>query len=167
MSRVKPPQTGRTPATLLFVGERPSQRAVQLGVTWRDGALAACTLFDALRSAGYDPGEHCFCNLYRSPERGAATDMTNERQAIQAIRRAARSGLTIVGMGRLVQRVLEREGVPHLRLIHPAARGAIRGRRQYRQHVREVLPVAKWRTHTGETEGVENSKRDERTGSWC
>lgn len=103
---------------------------MQHGVKWRDGALAACTLFDALHSAGYAPGEHRFRNLYRSPERGATTDTGDERRAMLATRRATRSGLRIVGMGKLVQRVLEREGIPHLSLIHPAARGVIKGRKQ-------------------------------------
>lgn len=32
----------------LFVGERPSPKAATMGVTWRDGRLAAKQLFDAL-----------------------------------------------------------------------------------------------------------------------
>ena len=55
------------------------------------------------------------------------------------MRSLADEGLPIVGMGRLVQRTLERAGVPHLRLVHPAARGAIRARAAYQAHVAAVL----------------------------
>ena len=58
----------------LFVGERPSQRAVRMGVTWSDGALAGATLFDELRNLGVEPTRQCYRNLYASPVRGAATD---------------------------------------------------------------------------------------------
>ena len=39
----------------------------------------------------------------------------------------------------LVQRALGRAGVAHRRLIHPAARGAIRARATYQAHVATVL----------------------------
>lgn len=123
----------------LFVGERPSDRAVQMGVTWSDGALAGATLFDALRNLGLDPSQQSYRNLYTSPVRGAATDREDEREAIGEIKRAQERGLTVVGMGRIVQRVLMREGIPHLQLRHPAARGRERLRARYHTHARDVL----------------------------
>ncbi|MGH2356306.1 MAG: hypothetical protein ACRDJN_32270, partial [Chloroflexota bacterium] len=51
----------------------------------------------------------------------------------------ARPRPVIVGMGRLVQRVLAAAGIPHRALIHPAARGAIRQTACYRAHVAAVL----------------------------
>lgn len=123
----------------LFVGERPSDRAVRMGVTWRDGALAGATLFDALRNLGLDPSQQSYRNLYNSPVRGAATDREDEREAIGKIKRAQGCGLTIVGMGRIVQRVLTREGIPHLQLRHPAARGRDRLRARYHDHAHDVL----------------------------
>lgn len=66
----------------LFVGERPSDRAVRMGVTWGDGALAGATLFDALRSLEVDPSRQSYRNLYTSPVRGAATDSEDEREAV-------------------------------------------------------------------------------------
>ena len=123
----------------LFVGERPSDRAVRMGVTWSDGALAGATLFDALRNLGMDPSQQSYRNLYTSPVRGAVTDRVDEREAVCEIKRAQERGLTIVGMGRIVQRVLTREGIPHLQLRHPAARGRERLRTRYHIHARDVL----------------------------
>src|SRR5437588_13050379 len=105
---------GRGRGLFLFVGERPSRRAVRMGVTWSDGALAGATLFDALRNLGVDPSQQCYRNLYTSPVRGAATDSEDERETVDKIKRELERGLTIVGMGRIVQRVLMREGIPHL-----------------------------------------------------
>jgi hypothetical protein len=42
-------------------------------------------------------------------------------------------------MGRIVQRVLTRENIPHLQLKHSAARGRGRLRCLYRAPAREVL----------------------------
>jgi uracil-DNA glycosylase len=130
---------GRERGLFLFVGERPSDRAVRMGVTWNDGALAGATLFDALRSLGLDPSRQRYRNLYTSPVRGAATDSEDEREAVGDIRLELERGLTIVGMGRIVQRVLAREGIPHLQLRHPAARGRERLRPRYHNHAHDVL----------------------------
>ncbi len=78
-------------------------------------------------------------NLYCSPSRGDRKDPADERQALRRIRRAHRAGLLVVGMGRIVQRVLSKASVEHLRLHHPAARGRIRLRSRYGRHLREVL----------------------------
>src|ERR671933_230064 len=121
----------------LFVGERPSMRAVRMGVTWSDGALAGATLFDALRNLSLDPSRQRYRNLYTSPVRGAATDREDEREAIAEIKRAQERGLTVVGMGRIVQRALTRAGIPHLQLRHPAARGRERLRARYQSHARD------------------------------
>jgi hypothetical protein len=110
-----------------------------MGVAWSDGALAGATLFDALRNLGVDPSQQSYRNLYTSPVRGAATDREDEREAVGEIKRAQERGLTIVGMGLIVQRVLTREGIPHLQLRHPAARGRERLRARYHTHARNVL----------------------------
>jgi len=130
---------GRERGLFLFVGERPSDRAIRMGVTWSDGALAGATLFDALRSLGIDPSQQRYRNLYNSSVRGATTDSDDEKEAVGEIRRELERGLTVVGMGRIVQQVLTREGIPHLRLRHPAARGRERLRARYHTHARDVL----------------------------
>lgn len=125
--------------TFLFVGERPSARALELGISWESGGLAARQLFDALEHSGWNPREQRYTNLYRSPVRGDLKDAADERRALARIRRARRAGILVVGMGKIVQRVLTEAGVEHLRLHHPAARGSLRLRSRYRRHLREVL----------------------------
>ena len=111
---------------LLFVGERRSQAALRMGVRWQDGRLAAKQLFDALRAAGVDPKRCEFVNWW-------------ERGARQRVSEHTRRGGLVVAMGRRVQRALEKKGVAHLRIVHPAARGAIRKRERYSEHIRDVL----------------------------
>ncbi len=101
-----------------------------MGVTWKDGRLAAKQLFDALRAAGIDPAAARFSNLFEDDDR---------RRVVLALRRAVSRGWTIVAMGKKVQAALLFENIAHLRLIHPAARGRIRGKQRYADHVRSVL----------------------------
>jgi hypothetical protein len=49
------------------------------------------------------------------------------------------AGGLVIAMGRKVQRELERKGFPHLRIVHPAARGTIRKKERYAAHLRAVL----------------------------
>ena len=110
----------------LFVGEQRSSRAKELNVYLQDGALAAAPLFDALRACGIDPLACRFTNWF---ERGGKT----------AVKQARKEGMTIVGMGRKVQRALESRRIPHVPIIHPAARGKIRKRENYIAHIEEAL----------------------------
>lgn len=128
--------------TYLFVGERPSAKAVRIGATWRNQRLAGRTLADALRAADLRPEEHRYTNLYRQPVRGAA-DAEDERRALARVRRAARTGAVVVGMGRIVCRVLERERIPHIQMWHPARRGAARKREVFQAHVADVLAAGR------------------------
>lgn len=111
---------------ILFIGERRSERAISMGVTWADGHLAAKTLFDALRECGIDPLECQFVNWF---EPGGSKIVQNH----PGIR---------VAMGRKVQRELERRGLVHIPLIHPAARGTIRLKDNYIAHVKTALEGA-------------------------
>jgi len=110
---------------LVFVGERRSRRAVELGAHWTDGRLCAKTLHDALRRAGVDPAHVVFLNLFHDEP---ADDLPCEN-ALQAVRSLAGTGACIVALGRRVQAALTCAGVAHVGLVHPAARGAIRARR--------------------------------------
>lgn len=107
----------------LFVGEQRSPRAIALGVKWQDGALAAKQLFDALRACGLDPHQQCFVNLF-------------ERGGLSTIKRAQ---IPIIAMGRKVQAELKSRRVSFSSMVHPAARGSIRKKELYSNHVREVL----------------------------
>src|SRR5690349_20740459 len=59
--------------------------------------------------------------------------------ALAAVQEFAAAGYAVVALGRLVARTLTEDGIPHLALRHPAARGAGRARERYRAHVRSVL----------------------------
>ncbi len=118
-----------------FVGERRSRRACAMEVTWEHGRLAARTLFEALRECSIRPERQVFLNLFREGEGGFEVDPA----ALARVRELCRSGMTVVALGRRVQRELTRAGVRHVPLVHPAARGAIRARERYRAHVAEML----------------------------
>ena len=110
------------------------QRAIQMGVRWEHGRLCARTLHAALRAIGLAPEEQGYVNLYFDAEPPALDEAVLAR-----LRTLAEEGVEIVGLGRIVQRALERAGVDHRQLIHPAARGAIRARAAYQAHVATVL----------------------------
>lgn len=107
---------------LLIVGERRSNLAIKRGVRWEDEALAAVPLFQALRVAGIDPAKCRFVNWFENGE---------------AIVRAHTG--RIVGLGQKVQKALAAEGIKHIPLVHPAARGKIRLRANYIAHVVGVM----------------------------
>ena len=107
---------------LLIVGERRSNLAIKRGVRWEDEALAAVPLFQALRAAGVEPGNCRFVNWFEDGE--AVVRQHTGR---------------IVGLGQKVQKALTAEGIKHIPLVHPAARGKIRLRANYIAHVVSVL----------------------------
>ena len=129
----KHPASGH-PTRFVFVGERRSQRAIQMGVRWEHGRLCARTLHAALRAIGLDPEEQGYVNLYSDAEPSALDEAVLAR-----LRLLAEDSVEVVGLGQIVHRALERTGVAHRRLIHPAARGAIRARAAYQAHVALVL----------------------------
>lgn len=117
---------------IVFVGEKRSKRAIEMGVTWDDGALASRSLHDALDYWINDNEKLLFVNLWR--DHGVLNHET-----IRTLRLSVERRRTVVGMGRKVQKKLRELGIRHKELIHPAARGAIRKRANYRMHVLEVL----------------------------
>ena len=126
----------------LFVGERRSPTAIARGWTWESGRLCADTLHRALRAAGIEPSTECeFANLFRDD---APADWSPDLDALALVYRwyVLHGGL-VVALGRRVAAVLERNGIPHRVLTHPAARGAIRKSCRYREHVAEVLGAAR------------------------
>src|SRR5436309_15128788 len=95
------PDTLTRPVTYLFVGERPSRRAVALGATWQNGRLAAKTLHAALRACGLDPAAQHFVNLYRAPV-PSRQDCADEGAALAVIHRHLAAGMVVVGLGQPV-----------------------------------------------------------------
>jgi hypothetical protein len=120
----------------VFVGERPSPRARQMRVTWQDGRLAAKPLHTALRACGIPPETQRYLNLFRT-----YGPLTVKQTALRRLQRWVRAGRTIVALGRRVAQALDAAGIPHLQLVHPAARGRIRNTDRYCAHVHATLSV--------------------------
>ena len=106
----------------LFVGEERSNRAIEMGVTWKDRRLAAAHLSKATDALGIDWNSICFKNVYE--------DDIEDIRSFDGI---------IVGMGRKVERELKKHQISHLYIHHPAARGKIRIIENYKAHVRGQL----------------------------
>lgn len=107
----------------LFVGEKRSNRAIKMGVTLKDGRLAAKQLFDALRYCQIEPSEHEYCNWFE----GGKTRVRKYEDG------------PIVALGNKVAKALNKEGIEHIFIFHPAARGKIRKKELYCAHVKEQL----------------------------
>lgn len=117
---------------LLFIGERRSPTAMRMGVTWEDGRLCAKNLHQALRAIGIEPADCQFRNAF--DDEGRAEPFT-----VHVARAHVERGGEVIALGLRASGVLARDGVPHRVLVHPAARGAIRKRERYEEHVRETL----------------------------
>ena len=117
----------------LCVGEKRSLTAIARGWTWADGHLAARTLHAAMGTLGLEYGhDYMCCNL--CDDHGTASP-----SQLAGIRSFHLDGWQIVALGQVAARVLTAAAIPHLCLIHPAARGAIRRRDRYQAHVAAVL----------------------------
>ena len=97
---------------------------------WQDGRLAAKQLVGALRAAGVDLKQCEFVNWWKRGSR---------QRVVQHVRR----GGLVVAMGRKVGRALKNKGVAHLSIVHPAARGAIRKKERYSEHIRYAFGQGK------------------------
>jgi hypothetical protein len=111
---------------IVFVGEKRSPTAVRKGWTWKDGRLAAKQLFDAFEAIDFNPGQAVFVNLF-------------ETGGMKFVRFARKLDVPVVAMGRKVQQELERSGLQFTPMVHPAARGKIRRKDLYIEHVRSVM----------------------------
>ena len=116
----------------VFIGEEPSKTAILKGWVWGDDHLCSKTLINALNACFIKRESYEFRNLFRNQM--VNQDVINELMELKNI-----EDLSIVGMGKNVQRVLDNLNIPHLKLIHPAARGKIRKTVLYIQHVNQVL----------------------------
>jgi hypothetical protein len=117
---------------LLFIGERRSATAQRMGVTWADGRLCAKNLHEALAAAGIDPVRCEYGNVFEDDGSSNLLDLVRARVH-------ANHGGLVVALGVQAARELARIGIPHRTLTHPAARGAIRKRERYQEHVASVL----------------------------
>ena len=122
----------------IFVGENRSKTAKENGYSWQEcqrtgkPVLSAIRLFDALSKNGLDPRAQVIFNLWND-------DGSLNRFIPEILMELAEDGETIIAMGQKVQAELQRLGIEHKPLIHPAARGKIASKVLYRKHFREVL----------------------------
>jgi hypothetical protein len=128
-----------TSTRYLFVGEKPSDKAKQIGATWESRQLAGRTLADALDALAVGEEARTFINLFGDTPDAPLANTKRVQLRAGRIRARQREGFVIVGLGRNVQQMLEHHGIEHRKLTHPAARGKIRRRDRYAAHVREVL----------------------------
>lgn len=122
---------------LLFVGEQPSKTAAEKGWQWGDEHLCSKTLLEALDNAGVHRSDLQFINLF-----------TDGKVSDDSLAKIKSTTHPVIGMGRKVQKVLARNAVRHIPLVHPAARGLIRKKRQYQLHVRGQFSFYRELMHT-------------------
>jgi hypothetical protein len=112
----------------LFIGEKRSQTAMDNDWHWSDERLSAIQLFGALRALGIEPEGQEFENLW-DDEGGINLSVINYAQHHEHV----------VAMGQKVHQQLERAGVDHITIAHPAARGKIRKKENYLQMLANKL----------------------------
>lgn len=109
----------------LFVGERRSPRAVDMGVTWQDKRLASATLHAAFKACGYR-GRPAFANAFDPWDFPTIYHWRGP----------------VIAMGERAQGQLTAWSIAFIPTVHPAARGRIRVKAVYQQHVAETLKLA-------------------------
>ena len=106
----------------LFVGERRSELAKKMNVTWVDKRLCAGHLSKAVENIGIDWSECTFRNVFE--------DDINEIRSFEGV---------VIAMGRKVERELKKQQIEHEFIYHPATRGTIRIIENYKAHVKEQI----------------------------
>ena len=106
----------------LFVGEKRSELAIKMNVTWKDRRLAAAHLSKATDALGLDWNKLCFKNVYE--------DNIEDIKSFDGI---------VVAMGRKVERELKKHQIEHEFIYHPATRGVVRNIEKYKNHVKERI----------------------------
>lgn len=106
----------------LFVGERRSDLAIKMNVTWIDKRLAAAQLVKALEPIGIKWEECDFINVFE--------DDINKIRDYKGI---------VIAMGRKVERELKKNNIPHEFIYHPATRGTVRKTENYQLHVKQQI----------------------------
>lgn len=129
------------------MGEKRSNLAIKMNVTWKDGRLAAKQLFDALDACGIPRKKCSFLNWWPEFDRRTKTwSEQTPRATIRNIDNRNKEGgwgsgdiIQIVALGNKVQKELSKEGIDFIPVIHPAARGTIRKKENYAEHIRQQL----------------------------
>ena len=122
---------------LLFVGQERSKLAQERGVYWEDEAQCANQLFRALRANKINPNKCSFVNLFTDESDGKPVGQkTINKKGLNKIREWKGQ---IIGMGNIVSDKLASFKISHTQIVHPSARGKIRAKAVYIQHIRERL----------------------------
>jgi hypothetical protein len=119
----------------LFIGEDRSEKAIQMNVRWENGRLAAKQLFDALDANGINKEDCRFVNLFE-PLRQQGIMKRSHRLWILTMQM---NGFTPVAMGNKVSKRLTDLKIKHIKIVHPAAKGTIRRKENYINHIKEHL----------------------------
>lgn len=106
----------------LFVGEKRSELAKKMNVTWIDKRLCAGHLSKAIENIGIDWNECAFINVFE--------DKIEDIMSFKGI---------IIAMGRKVEKELKKHQIEHLFIYHPATRGSIRNIEKYKNHVKKQI----------------------------
>ena len=122
---------------LLFVGQERSKLAQERGVYWEDEAQCANQLFRALRANKINPQKCSFVNLFTDESDGVKYNdkIVNEKGLNKVYTWMGQ----IIGMGTLVHKKLNELKIMPIQIVHPSARGKIRAKAVYIQHIREKL----------------------------
>jgi hypothetical protein len=106
----------------LFVGEKRSELAKKMNVTWVDRRLAAAHLSKAVENLGINWDECAFLNVFE--------DKIEDILSFKGV---------IIAMGRKVERELKKHQIEHEFIYHPATRGSVRNIERYKNHVKERI----------------------------
>jgi hypothetical protein len=126
---------------ICLVGENQSNKAYQNNWSWqrcqeeRRPRLCAIQLFEALQECSIDPYDMervKFRNLWNF-------DGDIDYDTVEILYELQNQGYSIIGMGNKVQKALNDLEIEHIGIIHPAARGIMRRRGMYIQHIKEIF----------------------------
>ena len=118
---------------IYFIGEKRSGQAIKNNWHWEDNVSTARFLLGCLLEIGIDKSNIIFFNLW-------SDDGILNRTLIDVLDNLSKYfENTIVGMGNTVCNELDRHGIKYIKIIHPAARGKIRKKELYTQHLKERL----------------------------
>jgi hypothetical protein len=125
----------------LFVGEKRSKTAIKRGWTWDHARLAGRTLTEVLEACGLSRLGPPYGHYYEVVN-AFFDDGEKDIRMLTRIEDYARNhGWIVIALGKKVSALLTHYAIPHRRITHPAARGAIRKRERYLVHVQQVLEL--------------------------
>lgn len=126
-----------TQGIFIFVGENRSKTAVEKGWSWQncqvtgEPHLSAIPLWKALKGIDLNPSHQTFFNLW--------DENWKINKYVPEILKEMSEDWEIVAMGQKVHKELEKIGVEHKTIIHPAARGKNRRTDLYNSHIKKIL----------------------------